>query len=605
MRLPSIQKISHDALETILRFPLPLLSAFTATVAALILMDHQGPPQPTLLWGLLLGGILGIPLLFAATLGVERHVTNSVSGWSVKIGALLLVVAYACVVPQDLTNAPAVHIIRLLLLAFAAHMLVAVIPFATSNEANGFWQFNKALFLRILIAALFTLVIFAGLAFALAALDNLFDMQIPGRRYGELWVLVTGMFTSWFFLAGVPDKINELEGSADYPKGIKIFAQYILIPIVLVYLVILYAYMAKILISWDWPQGWVSKLILGFAGAGVLSLLLLDPLGRKPEQAWIRALGRWFYAGLIPMTVILFLAVWRRVGEYGITEGRYLALGLGVWLVAAIVYFLLLSGKSLKFIPASLCVGALIMSFGPWGMSSIAERSQTSRLELLLKKNSILVDGKAKKTTGNLPAKDTHEISAILSYLHEMHGYESIQPWFDVVLREDTSSAGVRYTNPSAVAALMGVDFMLVRQEYGNVVVLAAAKDSAYDIRGFEGLVRERHFYAGMTEKQFQIGEIWFSANDSLDTLTVIVLQGEARGDSVRLDIGQMLAAVLKANDNRGADHISPSVMTLATASGVLNARVFITEARLRRDGAQMRIMSYTVNILYAVGGQK
>jgi hypothetical protein len=91
-----------------------------------------------------------------------------------------------------------------------------------------------------------------------------------------------------------PRNLDELEAAREYPKGLKIFTYYILLPIVFVYLAILYAYLAKILISWDWPQGWVSKLILGFAGTGTFSLLLLHPLNHQTENIWVRSLIRWF-----------------------------------------------------------------------------------------------------------------------------------------------------------------------------------------------------------------------------------------------------------------------------------------------------------------------
>jgi len=122
----------------------------------------------------------------------------------------------------------------------------------------------------------------------------------------------------------VPRDLAHLESVTEYPKGLKVFAQYVLFPLVMVYLVILYVYMGKIIIAWDWPQGWVSKLILGFSGAGLFSLLLLHPVTGREENVWIRTAARWYYVILIPLLVMLFFAVWRRVSEYGVTPGRSL-----------------------------------------------------------------------------------------------------------------------------------------------------------------------------------------------------------------------------------------------------------------------------------------
>ena len=49
--------------------------------------------------------------------------------------------------------------------------------------------------------------------------------------------------------------------------------------------------------------------------------------------------GDGFSSFLIPLIVVLFLAVWRRVSDYGITEPRYIAIVYGLWLVAMVALF--------------------------------------------------------------------------------------------------------------------------------------------------------------------------------------------------------------------------------------------------------------------------
>jgi hypothetical protein len=599
MRIPSVQKISRDVSETSVRFPLPLISAVAGTIAALILMDHEGPARPTVLWNILFSGVLGIPLLTGTSLFVEKTKSTTSVGWSVKIAALLLLIAYACIVPSDLSEAPGMHGIRLLLLALSAHLFVAFAPFITGNDINGFWQYNKTLLLRILMAALFAHVVFAGLAFALAALDNLFGMHIPGKRYGELWVLVSGLFTTWYFLAGIPKNLDELETSTDYPKALRVLAQYILVPIVLVYLVILYAYLGKILISWDWPQGWVSKLILGFSGTGILSLLLLFPVSRQTENVWIRTTTRWFYVALIPVVVMLFFAVWRRVSEYGLTEGRYLAIALGVWLVIVILYFLFLPRKSIKFIPASLCLGTLLVVFGPWGVFAVSEQNQVSRLETLLTRDSILVSGKIKKCGGDLPPTDTREISAVLTYLHDMHGYESIQPWFEDQLKDDPTVPGIKYKSPEIVAGMMGIEYTRARPEYGGVVVLTTDNDKAIDIQGYTRLVRSQFLHTGKADKPHVFGSFTYKTSEGLDSLTaVLALDGLPR-DSLTIDIRGLVNMVLRDHGNLGADNILPGAMSVGATSKTLQVKVYVSEVRLRRDNEKTKLLSYTADILY------
>jgi predicted Na+-dependent transporter len=65
------------------------------------------------------------------------------------------------------------------------------------------------------------------------------------------------IFNTWFFLAGIPLDLEEIDKEVKYEKVIKLFAQFVLIPVTSIYLLILYAYEIKILFDWELPNGWV------------------------------------------------------------------------------------------------------------------------------------------------------------------------------------------------------------------------------------------------------------------------------------------------------------------------------------------------------------
>ncbi|MRR13316.1 DUF4153 domain-containing protein, partial [bacterium] len=364
--------------------------AAIGTAVALVLIDAEGSHGASVLYRILLASAPGIPLLAAVALMAEKMAWSRGRSVAANGAALAVLAVYAWNVPPDMENAPALHVIRLLLLTFAAVMLVSVGPYLARGEGNGFWHFNKSLFLRLLVALLYAHILFAGLALALGALDNLFGLDVPGKRYFELWVLLAGFFSTLFFLAGVPEDLPALERRTAYPKGLQVFAQYILLPLVLVYLLILYAYVGKILVSWEWPLGWVSKLILGFSGTGLFALLLLHPLSDRTDNQWVRNAPRHFALALFPLLVMFFLALSRRVGEYGITEGRYLAYLLGGWLLLIALYFTLSRSLNLKLVPATLCALSVLVSVGPWSLFSVSEGSQVGRLRELLEKHQVL-----------------------------------------------------------------------------------------------------------------------------------------------------------------------------------------------------------------------
>ncbi|QEK52551.1 DUF4153 domain-containing protein [Pedobacter aquae] len=186
-------------------------------------------------------------------------------------------------------------------------------------------------------------------------------------------------------------------------------------PLASIYLLILLAYEGKILVEWHLPNGFVSILILGYAVFGMLSLLLVHPLRNLEENKWIKLFSKSFYLFLIPLIVLLVLAVYTRVSDYGITESRYVLIVLTLWLGFITLYFLIKGQEQIRMIPISLCVIAIIISFGPWGLQSISRNSQQKRLSTLL--------------TAKADKERDQEIRNIVDYLHDYHGIMALQPF--------------------------------------------------------------------------------------------------------------------------------------------------------------------------------
>jgi hypothetical protein len=468
----------------------------------------------------------------------------------------------------------------------------------------GFWHFNKMLFFRLLIAALFSQVLYAGLAIALAALQNLFGLEVPGRRYFQLWILVTGVFGIWFFLAGVPDDVESLESSTDYPKGVKGFAQYILLPVVFVYFVILYAYLGKILIEWNWPRGWVSGLILGFSSTGLATLLLLYPIRERLENVWIRFAWRWFFVVLIPLIVVLFLAILRRISDYGITEPRYIALAYGLWLVAMVAYFMLSKTGNIRVIPGSLCVFAILISFGPWGAFQVSEKSQITRLKGLLVRDSILVNDSVQTAPESVSAEDRAQISAVIGYLHEIHGLDGIQPWFREKLKEDSFGASSTYKDPIFVTQLMGIVYdPHWHDPSANAVSLRADQSGSLSVDGYQHLLRTRSVFSGSAGKVYPADEISYKIGEGLDTLTFYFTQVEGLTDSLQLSLRPLIDKLVSGHGN--PNEIPPEEMSMSGTSDRLKVKICLRRIELRRIDGEMKPDSYEADILYSIDNQK
>jgi hypothetical protein len=455
MKFPSIQTMVKGLINSFLRFAPAIISVIAGTTVA-IMITYEPFYDNDYLYRVIICAGLALPLFIAIRLFCEKSETSLTFRFIYYLIATALLVGYFFTLPNKPETVP---MVRFVLLLAGMHLLVSIAAFTGKGEFNGFWQFNKALFLRFLTSALFSAVLYAGLALALLAIDKLFNADIDGKVYARLWIIIAGLFNTWFFLAGVPKNIRELQVIEAFPKGLKIFTQYILLPLVFIYLLILYAYALKIIISWNFPSGWLSYLVLYFSGAGIFSLLLIYPIKELEGNKWMKIIWKWFYIVLMPMLVLLAIAVWKRIDQYGVTENRYFIVVLNLWLALISLYFIFSKTKSIKIIPLTLCILAFITSFGPWGAFSISRNSQFRLLEKTLTEAKMMEDGKFNSLPDNVSFKQKQRIVSIVDYLDKSDALYLMKPLFkqdiDSIIKPDSA----RWVDKSAkILTLMGID---------------------------------------------------------------------------------------------------------------------------------------------------
>lgn len=432
MKFPSLQTFVHSIRSVLFRFPFEIGFALLGTVAATVLIEisELKATAENFCLRLIMVANLGLVLSLSLSLFFESNAFSFLKKALLRILIILLAIALFYLIDPLKRET---DVFRFILLALAFHLSVSFAAYFGKGHINAFWQFNRIIFLRFLIGGIYSAALFLGLAAAIGSMNFLFNFKFEWDTFAILWVWIAGIFQTVFFLSGVPANLNELEEDKTYPAGLKIFTQFVLIPLATVYAIILLAYEAKILIEWELPKGLVSNLILGYAVFGILSLLLIYPVREQDENKWLKTFSRSFYYVLIPLILLLVWAVLARVIDYGITEERYFLIILAAWLSFICVYFLISKGQNIMIIPVSLCLVTALSVYGPQGAFSTSRRSQINELKQLFEKHGSLDGDKIislKLKPGN---EDMTRMINIVDYLVNMHGLESFSP----VLKRD------------------------------------------------------------------------------------------------------------------------------------------------------------------------
>jgi hypothetical protein len=423
------------------RFPFVALAALVGTCAAIMAVDSASSSFANVI----MACGLGLPVMFALRVVRESRFGGRTIGLLLEVAGILLVAAYAWSIPSDSSKFTGMIWIRYSLLALGLHFAVAFVPCLSGAGEPEYWEFNWALFGRFALTTLYSAVLFVGLATAVVSCDKLFDLRVDGKRYGEFWLVMAGVFHPLFFLGGVPQGPRDPAAGPSYPKGLRAFAQFALAPLVVVYVVILYAYAAKIVARWAWPHGWIAMPVCVLAVSGILAALLLQPAREIEAERWAKWYWKYFFKALAPLSVLLILSIWRRESEYGVTEWRYYGMVVGGWLLVTSLAFSARPGASTRAIPASLAILCLATVWGPWSVFSVSRADQRHHLVQVLGPGG-LENGRIVPARRAFSPKEVESIRSIVGHLVRTYGIESITDMLPKDLKAAASGSGGRYS---------------------------------------------------------------------------------------------------------------------------------------------------------------
>ncbi len=454
MNLPSINELTEKAHKAFKRFPITLSWAIVGSLIFIGIVNVD----PNLLFneysGLLLTFVLGISWLIGVRFLIEQLKDPIKWDW-LKLIILGLLFAFYWHLP-DLSgyDYDPKYPIRFILYFMAGHLFVFVAPFILQWNKKAYWNYLKSICISIGRSALFSGVLYLGLILALAAIQALFDIEIKPTRYGQLFIFCLGIVNTWTYLSDFPKDMLQ-QTTINYNKALEVFVKYILIPLVILYLMILYAYTIKIVLEWSLPKGWVSYLVTALAFLGFIIQLMVSPI-QKTMKSWvINKFYPWFYILLLPLTVLLFIAIFRRIADYGITENRYFVLIIAFWILAMVLFLLFSKKKRLMVLPISLCVLALLSSFGSWGAFSVSKSSQVKQFEKILLQVS---------DNDNIASNDQYvRLRSIIDYLAEGKSLQRLDEIIGLSTNEiyrDTSEGSGRtneYNAPHRLLDSLGI----------------------------------------------------------------------------------------------------------------------------------------------------
>ena len=313
---------------------------------------------------------------------------------------------------------------------------------AVPDSQDLFYTQSYTIVLKLLMTGIVAGATIALGFIALASLFTLFDITLLERdHWFGYWAVFSGVLLApLFFLVNLPEEKEWTKRKTNTVADNKFFAfliNYVGLPAIFIYFIILYAYTVKVLLNFsEWPQGEVSWMVILFSFFGFLVYFASYVFRDTSKLAWL-------FRKILPLAVLLqtpmlFYAIGLRINQYDITMNRYLVVVFGLWLLFLSGYFILSKKKDLSMPFYSLLIVVVLMSVGNWSVYTLPEARQIDMLRENLSESGILVDGNITPLASYdaIDARLSGEIYGGIEYLCRFHGCDTLEIIFSDKLTE-------------------------------------------------------------------------------------------------------------------------------------------------------------------------
>lgn len=369
MDLTAIKKYPSQISSAFKRFPLAVAFAIFATIAFIYVYESGHTFNYKLSHWLLHYPIAATMIALAVSL-VQESRKNTSKIPQIAAGAIWLVISIALTLhlpPKELFFIRLKYIETTYAFIYTtAFLSLFVAPFFKQKDENGFWVFLMKNAKAAVVTIAISLVLLAAIDGLLFGFFNLFDIKISGRPFAYSAIISLCTILPILFFSGIPSIDESLQETPALNKFQTSANKFLFLPVLSLYIILLYAYIAKIIIQWEMPKGMVSYLVSASMLLMLLRVTLMLPERINPKPSFEKKLLKILPAACIPLVILMSVGIMRRISDYGISEDRYYITAINIFYYAIIAILLIdkIKCKS-KYITIVFCGMFLILTNGP------------------------------------------------------------------------------------------------------------------------------------------------------------------------------------------------------------------------------------------------
>ena len=414
----------------ITRFPLAFAFIVLLTIWCIILNHGNEPGDERLCIILSYYLPVGIPLSLMLQLWSEEVASRAKRMATHAIGQSILLADALLLYLLD--NISTTIIIAHAAVVTAVVVAIFIIPFLKWNNDMPCWNFAMRSAVAYIKAALVGLLFTFGIILLIVSIQQLFDLPFGDRLYADIMIVCNIGLTLLLFIGMMPAGDAKHDRLPHTNNFLNILVRYVFIPLTAAYILVLYAYAARILVTWQLPNGYVSWLVAASMAGCIIIEAGLYPFRQFPAKKKAdEFIARWLPMFILPLLVLMTIGIARRFNDYGITVTRLYLAAFNAWCYAVCIILFITRARRISWIPASFAAVFLFTSVLPWlNFSNITRTALCNEIETAMEQTCTDTPPLSEEQYANwinniMPYSEGQNINDKLMYLQNMYGNNS------------------------------------------------------------------------------------------------------------------------------------------------------------------------------------
>ncbi|MBR2194835.1 MAG: DUF4153 domain-containing protein [Salinivirgaceae bacterium] len=306
---------------------------------------------------------------------------------------------------------------------FSLVLSLFFLSFFKEKDDIALWNFAMRLVVNAVVCYLIGQIMWGGLSLLLVSFNSLFGIDIDYKWYMVIGVLSGLLLSSWLFLGRIPfgkDKHDHTPVDSGFLNAVM---RFLFLPLVGLYIIVLYIYAIQIIIKWELPNGWVSGLVVASMVGLIVIELGLYPVRKSQRRKADNFISQYLPVVILPLLVLMTVGIARRFSDYGITPNRLYLLTLNLWFYFVCITLFLTKARRINWIANTFAVIFLLTSVGPTNYFSITRKYMDNYIaKVLVGEKLPFNEAQYKDFITAIPEKDAIKLNEKLMYLDDKYG---------------------------------------------------------------------------------------------------------------------------------------------------------------------------------------